>query len=228
MITNCPHCGEVIQIGLLECDNLGWHTACDKCSGSFDFNFSEEDIKMIEFTHTNKTGHTSNRCIGLDNFRGCWFNYRENLPELTDNISAVKIDGVEIPVNTFGGLIGILSESGKLDADYKYDTETPLTREEVIRYCLEEGTGIEYDKSGQRYVNEYTINWFLNHHRPHQAREAVRREICLLDFDEWMAIENILYGVNSEDLPYETAQKINNILWEDLDETPLELDNTEE
>lgn len=112
--------------------------------------------------------------------------------------------------------------------DEPVDVETPLSREEAIQYCLNQGTGIEYDADGERVVSEEAIEWLLNHPRPEQAREAVRRNFDLIDFDEWMALEDLLMHAledckTNQDLPYATATRINGLLWENLDISPLEL-----
>lgn len=114
------------------------------------------------------------------------------------------------------------------DLSIAVDINTPLTRDEAREYCLNQGTGIYYTSNG-REVEDDAINWLLNHPRPHQAREAVRRNLDIIDFDEWQAIENVLL-TNSPDcntselIPLDTAFKINSVLWEDLDLSPMELE----
>lgn len=117
-----------------------------------------------------------------------------------------------------------------IDLSIPIYTAEPLSREEVRKYCLDQGVGIYYTSEG-REVEESTIEWLLNHDRPHQVREAVRRNLDFIDFDEWQAIENVLLVNNpdcstSEDIPLATALKISNILWEDLEISPLDLDKS--
>ncbi len=119
-----------------------------------------------------------------------------------------------------------------IDLSIAVDIDTPLTRDEAREYCLNQGTGIYYTSKG-REVEESTIDWLLNHLRPHQAREAVRRNLDLLDFDEWQAIENVLLANDpncdtSEFIPLALAARINSALWEELDTSPLELEKSYE
>lgn len=113
-----------------------------------------------------------------------------------------------------------------IDLSIAVDTDTPLTHDEVRKYCLDQGTGIYYTSKG-REVEESTIDWLLNHPRPHQAREAVRRNLDLPDFDEWQAIESVLLTNapdcdTSEIIPLATALKINGALWNDLETSPMD------
>lgn len=114
-----------------------------------------------------------------------------------------------------------------IDLSISVDTDAPLSRDEAREYCLQQGIGI-YATSKGREVEEYAIDWLLNHPRPHQAREAVRRNLDIIDFDEWQSIEDVLLAnssdcVTSELIPLATALKINTTLWEDLDLSPMDL-----
>ena len=42
VLINCPHCGKQLFIDLIEKDELGWHTSCSECTGSFDVDFEED------------------------------------------------------------------------------------------------------------------------------------------------------------------------------------------
>lgn len=42
ILINCPNCGKQIFIDLIEKDELGWHTSCPECTGSFDVDFDED------------------------------------------------------------------------------------------------------------------------------------------------------------------------------------------
>ena len=100
----------------------------------------------------------------------------------------------------------------------------PLTVEEIKQYCLNHGTCISYDDDGERYVSdEDAMSWLTSTTRIHQLAEAVRTNLDLIDYDEWMDLETLLYGRDSEDLPSLTAGRINQVLWEDLDDSAIEL-----
>ena len=43
---NCPHCGKQIFIDSIEKDELGWHTSCPECNGSFDVDLEEIGEKL--------------------------------------------------------------------------------------------------------------------------------------------------------------------------------------
>lgn len=115
-----------------------------------------------------------------------------------------------------------------IDLSIAVDIDMPLSRDEAREYCLKQGIGI-YSTSKGREVEEDAINWLLNHSRPHQAREAVRRNLDIMDFDEWQSIEDVLLAnssdcITSELIPLATALKINTTLWEDLDLSPMDLE----
>lgn len=100
----------------------------------------------------------------------------------------------------------------------------PLTVEEIKQYCLDQRTCISYDDDGKRYVSdEDAMSWLISTTRIRQLAYAVRTNLDLIDYDEWMSLETLLYGRDSEDLPCLTAGRINHILWEDLDESPMDL-----
>lgn len=100
----------------------------------------------------------------------------------------------------------------------------PLTVEEIKQYCLNQGTHISYDDDGERYVSDDdAMSWLTSTTRILQLAEAVRTNLDLIDYNEWMNLETLLYGRDSEELPSLTAGRINHILWEDLDESPTEL-----
>ena len=42
----CPECGERFE-ETVELDELGWHTACEKCGSSFDVDYDEENDEVI-------------------------------------------------------------------------------------------------------------------------------------------------------------------------------------
>ena len=98
-----------------------------------------------------------------------------------------------------------------------------LTVEEVKTYLLNQGSAISYDENQNRYIKDEDTEWWFNKERPNQKAYAIRNNMCLLDFDEWMALEDLLFGEFSEELPYGVAAKINNILWETMDISPMDL-----
>ncbi len=100
----------------------------------------------------------------------------------------------------------------------------PLSKEEVIEYMLNQGTCISYDKNGKRYIKDEYVNDWLNATRIHQVAYAIRENIDLIDFDEWMSLENLLFGKDSEELPYGTAVIMNSILWGHIDVSPMDLE----
>ncbi|NLZ54327.1 MAG: hypothetical protein GX892_14500 [Thermoanaerobacteraceae bacterium] len=65
--------------------------------------------------------------------------------------------------------------------------------------------------------------WLLEHKRPEQAKEAVKKNYNLLDFDEWQALQNLLFKNVEGTISFETALKINKALYEE-DISPLDLD----
>lgn len=98
----------------------------------------------------------------------------------------------------------------------------PLMRDEVRNYMLKQGTCISYDENGERYIEAKYIDGWLGFERQFQLTYAIRESIDLIDYDEWQALETVFYGERSEALPYYVASEINNILYTELDETPLE------
>lgn len=135
-----------------------------------------------------------------------------------------------------------LAEAGKLHpwvtevlSDPKYYLNTaelhnriyeiyPLSKKEVTEYMLNQGTCISYDENGKRYIEDKYVNDWLNATRIHQVAYAIRENIDLIDFDEWMSLENLLFGEDSEELPYGTAVRINGILWGHIDVSPMDLE----
>lgn len=90
-------------------------------------------------------------------------------------------------------------------------TDKNLTFEEVKAYMERNG---QPDNDGK---------WLLKHKRPEQAKEAVRNNYDLLDFDEWQAIQNVLFKNEEGEICFKTALKINSALWEE-GISPLDLD----
>lgn len=115
----------------------------------------------------------------------------------------------------------------------------------VVQYCLDQGTGIEYEeftggyrnlttdkevaaaeKEGRavRFVDYDAIEYFLDEYIIAKTEyvidyeEKTGKSIDLIDFDEWVALCNIFGNVN---MKYEDALKINGILYE-YDITPME------
>lgn len=115
----------------------------------------------------------------------------------------------------------------------------------VVQYCLDVGTGIEYEeftdghrnfttdkevavaeKEGRkvRFVNPDALEYFFDDYIIAKTEyvidyeETVGCSIDLIDFDEWVALCNIFGNAN---IRYEDAMKINSILYE-YDITPLE------
>lgn len=100
-----------------------------------------------------------------------------------------------------------------IDEDCKFYIEeiNELTEEEVKEYMVRNGSP---DNDGK---------WLLEHKRPKQAIEAVKNDYDLLDFDEWQALQNVLFGDSGGEISFKTALKINSALW-DEDISPLDLD----
>ena len=106
------------------------------------------------------------------------------------------------------------------------DTTTELSREEVIKYMKAQGTGINYDTPDG--VDEEQVRWWLKHPvRREQIRETVRKNYCLLDFDEWQSIQNVLFRGSDDTIPFKIALDINYALYQE-DITPLELERDED
>lgn len=112
-----------------------------------------------------------------------------------------------------------------------------ITREDVIQYCLNQGTGIKYCSSegettakeledshekheNPRYVQSDLVDFFCNEIQNGNkvAYEAISANMDLLDFDEWVALNNAI-GVQ---LSRGDAFKINQILWGNYDFSPLD------
>lgn len=114
----------------------------------------------------------------------------------------------------------------------------------IIQYLLNQGTGIIYapitEKSYTteaelkaanscnrkvRYVMSDVIDDFLHYEHPEQIEYTIENNLDLIDFDEWQAIQKVLFmnTANKNDtIPYKIAVKINAVLWTE-DITPLEL-----
>lgn len=115
-----------------------------------------------------------------------------------------------------------------------------VTREEIVQYCLNNGTGIVYsDSDGAettesekkekciRYVSKDTIDWFERHLHPEQVEYAVKNNISLLDFDEWQAIQAVLFANTADPnqtISYKCALAMNCALWEYEDISPMDLE----
>lgn len=170
------------------------------------------------------TGNTM-RCL-VNRF----YNSKLNNPALYENAPEIQtFDSAEAAI--FAAFYGV-------KAVYK-------TR--IIQYCLNQGVGILYEtdpdvaKKGltttaeivsahaadkaARYVDLDVIDSFLHHPHPEQVKYAVEHHIDLIDFDEWQALQRVLFAntTNPDDtIPYKIAVKINGLLWEE-ELTPLEL-----
>lgn len=124
-------------------------------------------------------------------------------------------------------------------SQWKFIPDEPhATTDEIVQFCLDNGVGIQYDESTPcyttelerqtakpcgcklRYVGKKTIDSFKECFDPDQLTYAVRTGMCMLDLDEWAALQKAL-GVKMD---AETAGEINAILWEDMDQTPLEFE----
>lgn len=120
-------------------------------------------------------------------------------------------------------------------------------KRKIIQYCLNQGTGILYEfepnitergcttplelesahasKKKARYVEIAAIDSFLYHNHPNQVEYAVEHNIDLIDFDEWQALQTVLFANTAnpnDEISYETAISINSALWNE-EITPLEL-----
>lgn len=114
-----------------------------------------------------------------------------------------------------------------------------ISREKVLQYCLDQGTGIEYDKTPhnettikenheadheerkQRYVNTATVNILWGWHRPEQIAYAVKNNMDLCDFDDWQALQDLL-GIA---MPYSIEKEIEAIMIREVpDLRPLEIE----
>lgn len=118
--------------------------------------------------------------------------------------------------------------------------------DEVVQYCLDCGTGIQYKKTNDdgsenfttdaehqraaashdnlRYVQPETVDWFLSGEILPKTKHILElkrqgQHIDLIDFDEWVAICKIL---DCDELTLDEAYKINGALW-NHDISPMEL-----
>jgi len=46
--TVCPDCGEYIPVLSADKDELGWHTSCPKCKGSFDIDIEDYQMYVVD------------------------------------------------------------------------------------------------------------------------------------------------------------------------------------
>lgn len=125
---------------------------------------------------------------------------------------------------------------------WKFVPEEPhATTYEIVQFCLDNGVGIQYDESTPcyttrlerltaepcghklRYVGKETIDSFKAFFDPDQLTYAVRTGMCMLDLDEWVALQ----GALEIKMDAKTAGEINAILWEDMDQTPLEFETVD-
>lgn len=125
---------------------------------------------------------------------------------------------------------------------WKFIPDEPCaTTDEIVQFCLDNGVGIQYDESTPccttemerltaerrgrktRYVGKETIDSLKECFDPDQLTYAVRSGMCMLDLDEWSALQKAL-GVK---IDADTAGEISGILWEDMDQTPLEFETVD-
>lgn len=117
---------------------------------------------------------------------------------------------------------------------------------ELVQYCLDCGTGIEYTETNSdgsknlttdaerlkpaayngkvRYIRPETINWFISDDVLLKTKYILRlkrsgKHIDLCDFDEWVTICKV---TNCNELTLDEAYAINNVLW-NHNITPMEL-----
>lgn len=103
---------------------------------------------------------------------------------------------------------------------------TEAIRKELHNYCLDEGTGITYDKDGERDVESERIEDFLTpdviDKTMYLAEERRNgHTINIIDFKEWLDICDVL---NAPELSFEDALEINNILYEKYDLRPADIE----
>lgn len=141
-----------------------------------------------------------------------------------------------------------LSELARGENKEKVDKLQEITREEVIQYCLNQGTGIvnyvdtpaadletaettqaERDaaaKSGHepREVAKETVDYFYEAAQSEPTvNRAIKEDMSLLDLDEWQATNEIT-GVQ---LSWEDAREIINVLYENYDISPMDCEASE-
>ena len=141
-----------------------------------------------------------------------------------------------------------LSELARGESKEKVDKMQEITREEVIQYCLNQGTGIvnyvdtpaadletaettqaERDaaaKSGHepREVAKATVDYFYEAAQSEPTvNRAIKEDMSLLDLDEWQATNEIT-GVQ---LSWEDAREIINVLYENYDVSPMDCEASE-
>lgn len=150
------------------------------------------------------------------------------LPDMLHFISSRNVNGVDYEsVRMLEAIVNPYSID--IDDVHKELLKSfPLTRDEVRNYMLKQGTCISCDENGERYIEEKYIDEWLGFERQFQLAYAVRESIDLIDYDEWQALETAFYGERSDDIPYYVAAKINDILWEELDVSPLEFKDRKE
>lgn len=114
-----------------------------------------------------------------------------------------------------------------------------VSKEETLQYCLNQGTGVEYDRTPHnsttekeiqtaceenrnvRYINEATVNILYRWHRPEQIAYAIKTNMDLCDFDDWQTLQD-LFGVA---MPYSVEKKIEAIMMNDVpDLRPIEIE----
>lgn len=116
-------------------------------------------------------------------------------------------------------------------------------RNKIVQWLLNNGRGIvtssemcslkettekeqaEHPFGVVRYVFSVLVNMFENEMPfPEQVDYAVETDMDMLDFDEWQAIQEILFGREPEQaMKPECALAINKALWECHDISPYEI-----
>lgn len=123
----------------------------------------------------------------------------------------------------------ITNETGFCHMGFEIET----SRKDAIQYCLDQGTGIEYEpelgvttekergrEGTTRYVEPHTVDFFA--HQTKELRFCLIAHMDLIDFDEWMAVREAF----AVDMPYEDAAKIIDLLYEKYDYSTLEMGET--
>ena len=111
----------------------------------------------------------------------------------------------------------VTNETGFCHMGFEIET----SRKDAIQYCLDQGTGIEYEpelgvttekergrEGTTRYVEPHTVDFFALQTK--ELRFCLIAHMDLIDFDEWMAVREAF----AVDMPYEDAAKIIDLLYE--------------
>ena len=107
-----------------------------------------------------------------------------------------------------------------------------LTKDEVIEYCLNQGTAITYDSdkgetllseiernpNKPRYIDKESIEYYMRDNKT--IKKGIRSNMFITDLQEWITLNESFDCELSQDDFYE----INSILWEYYERSPLDME----